>query len=120
KKTTALEALCAARALLADPTRWTCSAPARRLKPAYRGQPADWVRCAPLDDRARRWCASGALTRVTGIAVDPPGLRALEHASIARFGTGIGEANDNPKVTYTDIIACFDAAIATMRRAGEG
>jgi len=117
---TPLDALRAARALLADETRWTRSAPARRLKPAYRGQPADWVRCAPLDDRACRWCAAGALVTASGIVSDPPGLRALEHAAMDRFGVGIGRANDDPQVSHVELLNTFDAAISAVRRAGEG
>src|SRR5262245_8548162 len=89
---TPLDALRAARGLLAAPDRWCRSAPARRVRPARRNQPAEWVRCAPLDGLAQRWCVAGALVFVSGVESDPPGLRALERAALERFGVGIGRA----------------------------
>jgi hypothetical protein len=47
-------------------------------------------------------------------------LRALERAALARFGVGIGRANDDPRVSHADVLAVFDLAIAAVRRAGEG
>lgn len=111
-----LQALRAARALLADPERWCRSAPARRLKPASPGHQAEWVRCAPLDGPAQRWCATGALVLVSGIASDPPGLRVLDRAAVERFGVGIGRATDDPRIPHAAILACFDDAIATVQR----
>jgi hypothetical protein len=107
------EALRAARELLTDPERWCRSAPARSPRAASRGHKPDWVRCGALDAPARRWCAAGALVKVSGISSNPPGLRALERAAIDRFGVGIGRANDDPRIPHAAILACFDAAIAT-------
>jgi hypothetical protein len=113
---TPLEALRAARTLLAGPERWCRSAPARALRQARRGHPAEWVRCGPLDAQARRWCAAGALVKVSGIATDPPGLRTLEAVALPRFGVGIGRTNDDPRVSHPAILACVDEAIAEPGR----
>jgi hypothetical protein len=112
----AIEILQAARSLLSDPEDWCRSAPARRLKPAYRGQPAEWVRCGPLDGPARRWCAAGALVKVSRIATDPPGRQTLEAVALRCFGVGIGRANDDPRISHAAILACVDEAIAMERR----
>jgi hypothetical protein len=66
---TPLEALRAARALVADPARWCRSAPARLLRPRH-GREAECLRCDPSAARARAWCETGALVRVSGIAME--------------------------------------------------
>jgi hypothetical protein len=116
---TPLQALRAARELLADETRWCRSAPARTLRPATRSHPAEWVRCAALDGAAVRWCAAGALVKVSGIESDPPGLREVERVALARFGVGLGRANDDPRISHAAILGAFDEAIAALRRPGE-
>jgi hypothetical protein len=108
-----VEALRAARDLLTDPERWCRSAPARTLRAASRGHKPEWVRCGALDGHAMRWCAAGALVKVSGVDSGPPGLRALDRAAVDRFGVGIGRANDDPRVSHAAILGCFDAAIAT-------
>jgi hypothetical protein len=50
--------------------------------------------------------------KVSGVASNPPGLRALDRAAVDRFGVGIGRVNDDPRVTHAEILGCFDAAIA--------
>jgi hypothetical protein len=107
-----MQALRAARDLLAEPARWCRSAPARTLRTASRGHKPAWVRCGALDGHAMRWCAAGALVKATGIDSGPPGLRALDRAAVDRFGVGIGRANDDPRIAHAAILACFDAAIA--------
>jgi hypothetical protein len=115
---TPLQALRGARELLTDETRWCRSAPARTLRRASRTRPAEWVRCAALDGAAMRWCASGALVKVSGITSDPPGRLDLERAALARFGVGLGRANDDPRIAHADILMIFDSAIAAVRREG--
>jgi hypothetical protein len=42
----------------------------------------------------------------------PPGIEHLEAASRELFGTDIGRANDNARLTtHTDILRCYDVAI---------
>jgi hypothetical protein len=108
---TPLQALCAARDLLADEPCWCRSAPARRFIPPSAHRPREWVRCDARSRSAQRWCAAGVLVKVSGIASDPPGLRALDQAAIRRFSVGIGRANDDPRITHAEILACFDDAI---------
>jgi hypothetical protein len=119
-KMTPLQALRAARELVADETRWCRSAPARTLRRASRTRPAEWVRCAALDGAAMRWCAAGALAQVSGIESDPPGLRVLGRAALTRFGVGLGRANDDPSISHAAILGAFDEAIAALQRTEEG
>src|SRR4029453_17567544 len=109
-----LDATRAARALLADEACWCLSAPARRFIPPSAHRPREWVRCDARSRSAQRWCATGALVKVSGIGSDPPGLRALDQAAVRRFGIGIGGANDDPRITHGDILGCFDDAIRAV------
>jgi hypothetical protein len=114
RQLTPLEALDTARALLADAACWCRSAPARRFIPPSAHRPREWVRCDARARSAQRWCAAGALVKVSGIGSDPPGLRALEQAAVRRFGVGIGRANDDPRIPHPDLLACFDDAIRAV------
>jgi len=116
-------ALIAARDLIAEESRWTRSAPARRLHPA-RGHgrnrhEAEWLPTQATDPRAGRWCAAGALCAVSGMRSGAPGMSYLEGASRELFGTGIGRANDDPPIHHSDMRRCYDAAIATAEAAGK-
>src|SRR5690349_4380953 len=96
-------ALKAARELIGEETRWTRSAPARRLRPARgRGKnrhEAEWLPTHAADSRAGRWCAAGALCSVSGVRSGAPGIAFLEAASRELFGVGIGRANDDPHLS---------------------
>jgi hypothetical protein len=97
--------LIAARALIADPARWTTKEFARRL-----GEPAD-----PLDAEAERWCALGALHRAAGT---PIGFAAdsfdIAHVFLGAAIHGdyslIEDVNDNGGHDAT--LALYDRAIA--------
>jgi hypothetical protein len=60
------------------------------------------------------------LVKVSGIASDPPGLREVERVALARFGVGLGRANDDSRVPHAAILKCFDEAIAALHRTEEG
>ena len=119
----AVAALKAARDLITDETRWTRSAPARRLRSARgRGKnrhEAQWLPTHPTDTRAGRWCAAGPLCAVSGVRRGAPGIGYLEAASRQLFGTGIGRANDDTRLaTHTDIVRCYELAITMAEAAG--
>jgi len=111
----ALAALTQARALLADPERWTRSAPARRWKAPQRRDPGAWEPCAATAPSASRWCAAGALCRVAGVRSGAPGFVQLDAAAVRLFGMGIGRANDDPRLGHADVLRCYDAAIASAQ-----
>jgi len=119
----ALAVLTQARGLIGDPDRWTRSAPARRWKAPQRREPGAWERCAATEPSASRWCAAGALCKVSGVRSGAPGFAFLEAASVRLFGIGIGRANDDPRLGHADVLRCYDLAIAlagdtaTARRA---
>jgi hypothetical protein len=115
---TPVAALVAARELIADPERWTRSAPARRWKTSQKREPGAWVPTQATDPHASRWCAAGALCKVSGTRTGPPGITFLQTASQRFFGTDIGRANDDPRFTHADILRCYDAAIAFAEAAG--
>ena len=119
----ALAVLTQARGLIADPDRWTRSAPARRWKAPQAREPGAWEPCAATEPSASRWCAAGALCKVSGIRSGAPGFAFLEAASVRLFGIGIGRANDDRRLGHADVLRCYDLAIAlagatdTARRA---
>jgi len=119
----ALAVLTQARGLIGDPDRWTRSAPARRWKAPQRREPGAWERCAATEPSASRWCAAGALCKVSGVRSGAPGFAFLEAASVRLFGIGIGRANDDPRLGHADVLRCYDLAVAiageaaTARRA---
>jgi hypothetical protein len=46
----------------------------------------------------------------------PPGIQYLETASRELFGTDIGRANDDARLTtHSDILRCYDLAIAMAK-----
>jgi hypothetical protein len=50
---------------------------------------------------------------VSGVRRYPPGAAFLEAASLRLFGTTMGRANDDPRLTtHADILRCYDTAIA--------
>jgi len=100
------EALQAARDLLAQPGVWCQSAQAR-----YTDKWGKENTCSALSKAATRWCAAGALVKVTRKEQDPPGLRALQAASKDLFQEDLGRYNDNRGTTLTQILYLFDAAL---------
>src|SRR5687768_12531767 len=87
-------ALAAARQLIADEACWCRSAPARWRRPAARRRAETWEPTNALDYRAERWCAAGALCKVTGRRTGAPGIGLLEDAAPRLLGTDLGRAND--------------------------
>jgi len=111
------EALIAARDLIADPDRWTRSAPGRRWKAPQLREPSAWIPTHATDPYASRWCAAGALCAVSGMRSRPPGIEYLQAASRELFGMDIGRANDDAGLTtHADIMLCYDCAIAMAVR----
>jgi hypothetical protein len=100
---TVAEALRAARALIADESRHAVG---------YGALDADGKECAPLSDRARAWCAYGAVSAASGgslptyrVAVD-----ALRKACDALDLPTPAFVNDY--LTHATLLAAFDRAIA--------
>ena len=116
----ALAALTRARALLADPDRWTRSVPARRWKAPQRRDPGAWEQCAATEPCASRWCAAGALCKVSGVRSGAPGFAFLDAAAVRLFGVGIGRANDDPRLGHAAVLRCYDAAIAAAEAEAGG
>jgi hypothetical protein len=100
------EALTAARALIADPERWTTGAYARSAK--------GW-RVKAGGKAAVCWCGIGALQRVTGELTDfdLPGYPYLRIAAHDLFGTGaVHKVNDNRALGHAAVLQVYDRAIA--------
>jgi len=113
-------ALVGARELIADPERWTRSAPARRWKAPQMHEPAAWVPTHATDPYASRWCAAGALCAVSQMRSSPSGIEFLEAASRQLFGVGIGRANDDTPSTHTAMLRCYALAITLAETATAG
>jgi hypothetical protein len=114
-------ALRAARALIADPEHWTRSAPARRWKPPHGHAQGDWVPSAATEQSARRFCATGALSAVSGKRSGAPGIGFLDAASHRLFETSIGRANDDARLTtHADVLRAFDLAITLAESEAAG
>ena len=111
----ALAALTQARALIADPERWTRSAQARRWKAPHGRVKGEWVPTEATDASARRFCAAGALCKVSGVRSGAPGFAFLDAASIRLFGVGIGRANDDPRPGHADVLRAYDLAITLAK-----
>lgn len=95
------EILTAARALIAEPERWTQGAYARDAAGV------------PVDDSAETaicWCASGALFKFSSL----PGADRARSAVASIVGP-IPDFNDHH--THAEVLAAFDKAIASC---GEG
>jgi hypothetical protein len=56
---------------------------------------------------------------VSGRRTGAPGISFLEAAARQLFGTGIGRANDDARFSHSDMLRCYDAAIATAEAAGK-
>jgi hypothetical protein len=57
---------------------------------------------------------------VSGVRRGAPGITYLEAASRQLFGTGIGRANDDPRLTtHADVMRCFELAITLAEAAEE-
>ena len=113
-----LAALSQARRLIADPDRWTRSAPARRWKAPHGKVKGEWVPTEATDASARRFCAAGALCKVSGVRSGAPGFAFLDAAAVRLLGVGIGRANDDPRLGHADVLRCFDLAIALAGETG--
>src|SRR5262249_2010554 len=108
----ALTALMQARALIADPERWTRSAPARRWKAPHGWVKGEWIPTEAPTASARRFCAAGALCKVSGVRSGAPGFAFLEAAAVRLFGIGVGRANDDRRLGHADVLRRYDLAIA--------
>ena len=97
-------ALVAARELIANPDRWTRSAPGRRWKAPQMREPGAWVPTHAWGPHASRWCAAAALCAVSGMRRDAPGIEYLETASFQLFGTDSKAlvGRDEPQVVTSD------------------
>lgn len=92
--------LVAARALIAEPNRWT------RFKYAKR---ADGKEVQPGDPRAVCWCSMGALYSVhTSHEVTELARNTLR----AAVGRGVASFNDSS--VHADVLKMFDDAIASI------
>lgn len=103
--TTTIEILVAARALLADPARWTKGESARDL----RGKEVP-----PNYPSAVCWCMTGALNKV----VRSPCMWFKSEAVLSAaellettVASEITSFNDNPATTHADVLRALDAAI---------
>ena len=124
---TPLEILVAARRLIDTPEKWTTDAIARRR---------DFSPVSPNDLDAVCFCSDGALIRATlGTSKrengslrwrdqDYAGAVALLNAAVpdrwmnAQWGEiAFIKFNDDPATTHADVMALFDRAIETARRA---
>ena len=100
--------LSAARAIIAEPVRWTRYSAARNV----RGQPVPAV-----DGLARCWCAYGALEAVGGLADGPAG-DLLRDAAEAVHGASVVTCND--RLGHAAVLAMYDRAIALAAAEAEG
>jgi len=108
--TTTRDILIAARALIADPERWTRRVSARAA--------AEKV-CDATDDAAVAWCATGAIERCVSDDTEwQDALEALRSVLVpTTLITGhITAWNDRPSTTHADVLAAFDRAIERSRR----
>ncbi len=48
---------------------------------------------------------------MSGTRRDPPGIGFLQAAARRLFGTDIGRANDDPRVSHADVLRAYDLAI---------
>lgn len=103
-----IDILCAARARIADPARWTQGACARD---------DEGEACVSVSTHARSWCAVGAISYEGELAYARMGL---EGSSIALqmlrtlIGDDVMNWNDAPERTHAEVIAAFDQAIADL------
>ena len=49
---------------------------------------------------------------MSGVRSGAPGFVQLDALALRLFGMGIGRANDDPRLGHTDILRCYDEAIA--------
>ena len=113
-RTDPLSTLRAARGLIANPERWTRSAPARRWKAAHGRAQGEWLPTHATVLQAGKFRAVGALCAASGTRTGPPGIAFLDAASRQLFGMWIGRANDDGRFTHADILRCYDTAIASF------
>lgn len=111
---TPLEALTAARAIIADPAHFTRSHSARsrpelhgRDLPAS-GDPGDPI--SPLHRDAYKWDASGALMKATGRRRNCPGFGLLVEAA----GGFRSFVEITTRGTHADTLALYDRAMAKI------
>ena len=82
---------------------------------AEAGARGAWEPCAATEPSASRWCAAGALCKVSGVRSGAPGFPFLDAAAVRLFGVGIGRANDDARLGHADVLRCYDAAIAAAQ-----
>jgi predicted nucleotidyltransferase len=100
----ALEVLRTARAIVADPERWT--------REAYARDDTDNI-VGVLGDRAVKFCALGSVKRAAfniGADLDVAVDLLYEACDQLGYGNDIVEANDN--LSHLSVVAMFDKAIA--------
>ena len=102
---TVLEVLKAARALIADPERWTQAAFARTEQGKV---------VKPWSPSASCWCATGALWKVVGATEERLFADAKDALYFGTYQRHIAEANDDNDHAY--IIRRFDKAIARLEQ----
>lgn len=117
------QVLVGAKALIADPAKWTKGALARRadgsegspaLRSYYPGGPV------MVDETLTCFCTFGAILRVAGdaLATDSPSTIALGifmRVNQRYENEPIGKFNDDPSTTHADIMLAFDKAIDYAR-----
>lgn len=102
---TASEILRAAKAKIAEPSRWVKGAPALN---------ADGSAVDPWRGHAVCWCVNGALVEVTrtGELMQSRASFILSQCARRRGYETASRLNDAPETTHADVMALFDEAIA--------
>lgn len=121
--------------ILSDPERWCQHSEASMVAPP--GYPA---RCGALDDRACKWCLSGAVTKASYLAVPPRDKESDQERSLARgkvmtnlawvvtqkFGSSFLDPmsvlttfNDRHNTTHSDVLAVLRATKEHHKEQGE-
>ena len=109
--TTTRDTLIAARALIAEPGRWTQGATARRA--------ADNTSTGASSPDSARWCMRGAIQAANR------GTWINENAAVERLCDVLGDPesladwNDAPERRHEDVLAAFDKAIAALDATGD-
>lgn len=100
EKTKAIVNLIATKALLSDSTRW-CK--------RYLAMDANGLRTEVTDERATRWCALGALEKVTGSRLHLTEWRHLTAAAKELGWQYVSELNN--ETDHTMVMRMFDMAL---------
>jgi hypothetical protein len=98
---TTIETLKAARKLIIDPSHWT--------QGAFGRDSAGRKRWDGFHPDCTRWCASGALEKVTGKPLPKSAMRPLQEVM-----DSVDIATFNDHHTHAEVLAAFDEAIAKL------